>query len=399
MSLWTEVPLGDLLLAARPGFACGEHAADGVFQVRMNNITVDGHLDLTKKRRVPGTQRKLRDFLVLEGDVLFNATNSPDLVGKSAYFPGLAEPTVFSNHFLRLRPNAQRLHGRYLAAWLRLAFQRRVFEGLCRQWVNQATVGRDSLLNLRMPLPPLSEQQRIAAILDHADALRAKRLAALAELDALTQSIFLEMFGDPVGNPKGWPVVQLAEHLAIPLRNGLSPSKSGKVSAKVLTLSAITGDCFDEDSWKESTFQTTPPSEQSVDETDFLICRGNGNANLVGKGYFPSRTMPEVTFPDTMIAARISPGKVERRFLQLLWNSSLVRQQIQALARTTNGTFKVNQEMLEGVSLLGPPALLQREFSRRVGALDAVRAGHRASLAHQDALFSSLQHRAFRGEL
>ena len=63
----------------------------------------------------------------------------------------------------------------------------------------------DRLRRRRFPLPPLPEQRRIAEILDKADALRAKRRAALAQLDTLTQSIFLDMFGDPVADPRGWP--------------------------------------------------------------------------------------------------------------------------------------------------------------------------------------------------
>ena len=56
-----------------------------------------------------------------------------------------------------------------------------------------------------LPLPPLAEQRRIAEVLDRAEALRAKRRAALAQLDSLTQSLFLDLFGDPATNPKGWP--------------------------------------------------------------------------------------------------------------------------------------------------------------------------------------------------
>src|SRR5690606_18201466 len=70
-----------------------------------------------------------------------------------------------------------------------------------------ATVGgisRDFAKKVRLPLPPLPEQRRIAEILDKADALRAKRRAALKQLDTLTQSIFLDMFGDPATNPKGY---------------------------------------------------------------------------------------------------------------------------------------------------------------------------------------------------
>jgi len=151
MNNWKSLPLSEVLQEARPGFACGEDPADGVFQFRMNNLTTDGQLDFSKKRRVPKDIRNLGTFFLKPGDVLFNATNSPDLVGKSAYFPGHSEPAVFSNHFLRLRPNKDKLDGQYLARWLTLQFQRRVFKNLCRQWVNQATVGRDLLLSLQVP--------------------------------------------------------------------------------------------------------------------------------------------------------------------------------------------------------------------------------------------------------
>src|SRR6266852_9027793 len=153
----------------------------------MNNITTQGQLDLTKKRRVPRDTPHLEKYLVRPGDVLFNATNSLELVGKTAFFPGLEEPAVFSNHFLRLRPHADRLDGRYLSRWLNLQFERGRFKGMSRQWVNQATINRDALLAMRLPVPPLSEQRRIADILDGADALRAKRRAARLHLDTLTQ--------------------------------------------------------------------------------------------------------------------------------------------------------------------------------------------------------------------
>ncbi|MBW4642998.1 MAG: restriction endonuclease subunit S [Goleter apudmare HA4340-LM2] len=188
-------------------------------------------------------------------------------------------------------------------------------------------------------LPPLEEQHRIAGILDRAQYLISKRREAIAQLDTLTQAFFFEMFGDPVTNPKGWPSIYFKDLLSMPLRNGVSLSNTGKVTSKVLTLSAITGNAFDETAWKTSTFQSVPPITQRVDQSDFLVCRGNGNIQLVGKGYFPTQQMPEVTFPDTMIAARISPELIERQFLQHIWNSSAVRRQLETLARTTNGTF------------------------------------------------------------
>lgn len=210
MTGWPAPMLSEVLLESPPGFACGENSANGVFQFRMNNITVEGPLDLSKKRRVPGNGRPLETFLVSAGDVLFNATNSPDLIGKAAYFLGIDEPVVFSNHFLRLRPRPERLEGRYLARWLNLQFERGVFKNMCRQGVNQATVNRDAFLALRLPLPSLSEQRRIAAILDKADGLREGPRRPRSARHAHTGDL-LETFGDPVTNPKDWPVQLLSD--------------------------------------------------------------------------------------------------------------------------------------------------------------------------------------------
>ncbi len=248
-------------------------------------------------------------------------------------------------------------------------------------------------------LPPLDEQRRIAKVLDSAEALRAKRREAIAHLDELTQSIFLDMFGDAKRNDRSWPTLPFRELLTMPLRNGVSPSHGAPVRGIVLTLSAITGMAFDASAQKVGTFPHPPAQSQLVDQRDLLICRGNGNLGLVGKGHFSPGPMPDVIFPDTMIAARVGPDRAEPAFLEHLWNSDSVRGQLESLARTTNGTFKVNQTMLEGVSVIVPPLALQRDFANRRGAIQVIRARLLASSKAMDALFASLQHRAFRGEL
>jgi len=305
---------------------------------------------------------------------------------------------VATTELVPLRCDESRLNARYLAHFLRgpdfLRFATNVVSG-----AKMPRMIMSEFWKFPVPLPPLPEQRRIAAILDQADALRAKRREALAQLGSLTQSIFIEMFGDPVRNSKGWPLVRFATKLSAPLRNGLSPSSEGKLQAQVLTLSAITGDDFNPSAKKLGMFVSKPPTTQSVDENDFLICRGNGNMNLVGKGHFPKSNMPDVTFPDTMIAARLSPNRVGMAFLEAFWNSPAVRFQIEGLARTTNGTFKVNQPMLEGVVIADPPLGLQQTFATRIQAVEALKTTHRAGLAELDALFAALQHRAFSGQL
>jgi len=151
-------PLNDLLEDARSGFACGEDVPDGVFQIRMNNVTSGGRLDFGKKRRVPANTREIDSYWLREGDVLFNATNSPELVGKTAVWRDEAEPAVFSNHFLRLRPLAGQANGTYVAMCLQIQFEMGRFRLMTNQWVNQATVPREALLSMRIKVPPIDQQ-------------------------------------------------------------------------------------------------------------------------------------------------------------------------------------------------------------------------------------------------
>lgn len=318
--------------------------------------------------------------------------------GKIAVVPSALHGANITQSSARIRIADHLADRRYVRQVLRSEVATRQYEAN-RLGTGVPRLNIHHVRDLELPVPPLAEQRRIADVLDRAEALRAKRRAALAQLDTLTQAVFLDLFGDPVASAGRWSRVRLVDVLSVPLRNGLSPSNSGTVPAKVLTLSAITHGSFDASCWKLSSFRSAPPANQSADANDLLICRGNGNRELVGRGRFPSGSLSDVTFPDTMIAARIDADRVRPAFVEHVWNGREVRAQIESSARTTNGTFKVNQEALERVEFLLPSLELQTEFARRVAAVEKLKAAQRASLSELDALFATLQHRAFRGEL
>lgn len=268
-------------------------------------------------------------------------------------------------------------------------------------WVRATTADNfpiDRLRQLEIPLPPIDEQRKIAAILDQADDLCRKSARVLENLSELSRSIFFEMFGDPGRDARRWAMVKFSDLLAAPLRNGVSPSSRGTLSLKVLTLSSVTRMSFDENAVKTASFISSPPELQRVDGRDLLICRGNGNRDLVGRAFFPTRDMPSVVFPDTIIAARIDTTRAIPRFIEYLWNSEATRAQIERKARTTNGTFKVNQTMLEGIDLILPPIDLQSRYAERDGEIDRIRKVVNARLVDLESLFATLQSEASRGE-
>ena len=183
---WKWTQLGDVLASIQPGFACGKRDEKGVAQLRMNNISTDGRFNWDKIVRIPPNYTNMFKYWLEPGDVLFNNTNSVELVGKSAIFLGFHEKVVYSNHVNRLRPDTNVLDTSYLANWLLYNWTHGLFARMCNRWVGQAAVPRSKLLALKIPLPPLPEQKRIAALLKEQMAyVETVRMSAREQLDAI----------------------------------------------------------------------------------------------------------------------------------------------------------------------------------------------------------------------
>lgn len=217
--------------------------------------------------------------------------------------------------------------------------------------------------------------------------------------DTLLRATFLNMFSDPVTNPKGWEEKAISEIIDIPLRNGVSPSSSGKFAGNVLTLTAITKEQFDQSESKLEMLEKAFYSSGLLDSRDFLICRGNGNKDLVGKGYFATVDRDDTIFPDTMIAARPNKLMILRAYLEAAWSTVYVRDQILRSANTTNGTYKINQTAVKNIKIFVPPIRKQRIFQDFADVLANKKQQSEKALNKAELAFLSLPQRAFKGEL
>lgn len=336
--------------------------------------------ELSRSRLAPG------DLLVVEGH------GNKDEIGRVALWNGEIETCVHQNHLIRIRCREGVVVPRFLEAYMNSEVGRRALLRAANTTSGLNTISTGDVRQVPVPLPPLGQQRRISAVLEAAEALRSKRRQALARLEILTQAIFIDLFGDL----REYEFVPFGALLASPLRNGISPAKSGTILAKVLTLSAITGAGFKASAVKESTFNRVHVVDKTISTTDFLICRGNGNLALVGRGKYPDRDMPDVAFPDTMIAASCDSSRIAPGYLDHLWGSELVRRQLEASARTTNGTYKVNQTMIGSVLLPLPPIGAQHRFDELRAAIAVQRERSRSEWDKLGILFASLQQRAFR---
>lgn len=186
---WQTPKLGDLIIEAATGFACGQRANDGAIQLRMNNVTRRGELDWSSFIRVPADKAMLDYYALQAGDVVFNNTNSTEMVGKTALFGGFDELVVFSNHFTRLRTKPDALAPDFLALWLHSQWQAGLFARICDRWIGQSAVQRNKLLALEIPLPPLEEQRRIAARLREQLSILTEARAAFEAQRAAAESL------------------------------------------------------------------------------------------------------------------------------------------------------------------------------------------------------------------
>lgn len=217
---WSLVKLGKVIRETQTGFACGDRDSEGIVQLRMNNLNTLGNFNWNEVLRVPREGNKIEPFLLLSGDVVFNNTNSTELVGKSALFSGYSEPVVYSNHFTRLRTVSGTLLPDYLAFWLNHQWQQGVFASICNKWIGQSGVKANKLLSLEIPLPPLDEQKRILGILSEQmteiDRTRLASQECIEAIEAMPAALLRQVFPSPNNKlPKGWQKILFADVLDI----------------------------------------------------------------------------------------------------------------------------------------------------------------------------------------
>lgn len=256
--------------------------------------------------------------------------------------------------------------------------------------------------NISIPLPPLPEQCRIAAILDQAYALRAKRRKALAKVDEMAQAIFVEMFGDFRKNKMLWPVYPVSHYVAA-FQGGKSLEADGdKIFAKnhILKISAVTGMVFRPTECKPLANDYEPPLEHFVRSGDLLFSRAN-TTDLVGAVAYVEETPSNLVLPDKLWRFVFhEPLSVDPLFIWALFQTPAVRDEIERRATGTSGSMKnISQGKLLSLPTIVPPLTKQQEFSQRIRELQSLKMKQSIFVAETDNLFASLQHHAFSGAL
>jgi type I restriction enzyme, S subunit len=304
------------------------------------------------------------------------------------------DTALLNQHIFKVIPNRVLVRQDYLRNMLARALvdMAKFAHGSTMQHVN-----RGEFLATRIPLPPLKEQKQIAAILDQADELRRKRQRALDRLNQLGQAIFVEMFGDPTTNPRAWPTAkasELADRITVGLvvrpasyycESGVPAIRGTNIKESGIELSDVV--YFSEQD------NETALAKSRIWSNDIVIVRS-------GRPGLAAIVPPELHGANAIDVLIFSPNreKVVPQFIRDLINSEGGKRLVLSESRgQVQQHFNVGS--LSTADFFVPPFNLQLEYQCRIQELHDQAIRLKSAALASDSLFTSLQHRAFRGEL
>ncbi len=338
-----------------------ENFSDGSV-VCMRTANVQKELKQSDLLSIPCGLVKNENKILREGDLLVSTANSWNLVGKCCWVPALDYPATAGGFIAVLRATPEKLDQRYLYHWFSSPDTQVDARNCGRQTTNISNMDIGRCLALEIPLPPLPEQRRIAAILDKADALRAKRRETVAKLDQLLQSAFLEMFGDPETNSKRWPIGVIGDLLES-VKYGSSEKAALEGDVPILRMNNLT--YAGEMDLTHLKYISADKAEEKyqVRPGDILFNRTNSK-ELVGKTAVYAGPIP-MAYAGYLVRGRTRPGQ-SPEYISGFLNSSYGKATLQGMCKSIVGMANINAREFAAIAIPMPPSDLQKTFQSQV---------------------------------
>lgn len=389
---WSTVALGELVTFKGGGTPSRDNPAywgGSIPWATVKDLNSGYSLRSTKEFITEAGLQRSASNLISAGTVIVPTRMA---LGKAV----MAEMDVAINQDLKAATPVKELDQRYLL-WFFLANSARIEAMGKGATVKGVTL--DQLRSLELPLPPLSEQRRIAAILDKADALRAKRREAIAKLDQLLQSVFLDMFGDPILNPKGWRVASLKDAGCFVQIGpfGSLLHKSDYVHGGVPLINPMhIIDGSIKPGIEQAVLQEKAEALGSyrLREGDVIM----GRRGEMGRCAVVTSTEAGMLCGTGSLLVRPPSNVFTAKFLLKVLSSPSMKRHLEELSQGVTMP-NLNSTLVENLEVVLPPLDLQRRYEKFVKRADMQRNRLHSWVKRQETLFASLQHRAFSGTL
>ena len=367
-------------------FKSDRYADKGTRIIRITNVQKGFVVDDDPKYYSDEDMIGLNQYLLYENDLLMSLTGN---VGRVGLLENKMLPAALNQRVACLRIKAVNVSLRYLFHYLNSS----IFEQeaiISASGIAQKNMSTEWLKKHPIPLPPLPEQEKIVAELDCLSGIIEKKKQQLKELDALAQSIFYEMFGDPVENEKGWEVKKLKD-ITTKIGSGATP-KGGNQSYKKSGISLVRSLNIHNNVfvYKDLAFidetQAANLSNVILQENDVLL-------NITGASVARCCIVPSNVLPARVnqhVAIIRSNSDVSHVFLCYQFTSDIYQQKLLSIGKSNGATREALTKLqLESLSIILPPISLQHSFASKVEAIEKQKELIKQSIAETELLFNS----------
>ena len=388
-----------------PGVRNWQFKDSGIKLLNVANITKQGKIDLDKTDRHLAKEEvdsKYAHFLIDEGDLVIASsgiTNDDDnlLRTKIAFIEKHHLPLCLNTSTIRFKSKEGVSDLRFLKHWLNsLEFRQQITKEVTG--IAQKNFGPSHLKKIKISLPPLAEQRRIASILDQADELRQKRKQAIEKLDQLLQATFIDMFGDPVSNPKGWEIFKSKALFQDPPRIGTTTPANGE-GIPVVRVGELGQFYIDFEKCGRVQISESDFKKYELKNGDLVLARAIGSKNQLGKCSYFSEYFEPVCIDSHVMRLRPDSEKMHPLWFYFLLSSDQGKKILQSKGGATAVQFNINSAQANDLDIALPPLSEQAKFVEIANKILKNKDSHIKSLEKNNLLFSSLQNQAFNGTL
>lgn len=327
-------------------------------------------------------------YIVKKGDILISWSASIGV------YEWNKEDALLNQHIFKVNFNKEEINKIYFKHMISIALNKAI------QFMHGSTmkhITKKYFDDIKIPVPSLEIQKNIADILDKAKSLASKRKEQIEELDLLVKSKFIEMFGDPVLNSKGWQKGKIAD-IIVKTQYGTS-NKADEFNGdfKVLRMNNITYDGnWDFTSIKYVNLDEKEQKKYLVYKGEVLFNRTNSK-ELVGKTAVYKEDEP-MAYAGYLVKA-IPNERANGEFISAYMNTKYVKDKLLNMAKNIVGMANINAEEFKKIDVYIPPIELQNQFAEFVKQVDKLKFELEKSLKELEDNFNSLMQKAFKGEL
>lgn len=364
-------------------FKSSKYTSQGTRIIRITNVQKGYVVDNDPKFYSDEDFKDLFQYSLFEGDLVMSLTGN---VGRVGILQKNMLPAALNQRVACLRVKSKKMQLNYLFHLL----NSNLFENAAIQsarGIAQLNMSTEWLKNYIIPLPPLSTQLAIVSELDKINELIRLKKEQLKDFDNLAQSLFYEMFGDPMENEKGWEVKKLGE--IGEFKNGLNFSKDEKGhSIKFLGVSDFQNKkSIASDQLAYISLSERVQEDYLLKTGDLVFVRSNGKKELIGRSVKMYITEP-TTYSGFCIRCRITDEKVDKDYIAILLKTPIIRQFMTNSGRGCN-ISNLNQKILNSIPTILPPLPLQRLFAQRIEQIEREKSEVQKSIQDLETLLAS----------